>query len=95
MYDIVISKNNILSELLTMRQALLPYQEYFLNMDYIHYVQGGSPCKSKKSKDSCVKFKQLLTTDFAVITGHLKSHYDKDDFTFVSMRKLFKKKKLS
>ena len=27
MYDIIISKNNILSELLTMREALLPYQE--------------------------------------------------------------------
>ena len=45
MYDIIISKNNILSELLTMRQALLPYQEYFSSMDCVHYIQGVSPFK--------------------------------------------------
>ena len=88
MYDIIISKNNILSELETMRQALLSYQEYFLNMDCIHYVQGVRSFKPKKSKDFYVKFKQLLTTDFAVITGYLKSHCDRDDFTFVFMRKI-------
>ena len=45
MYDIIISKINILSELLTMREALLPYQEYFLNMDCMRWVQGVSPFK--------------------------------------------------
>ena len=94
MYDIIISKINILSELLTMREALLPYQEYFLNMDCVHWVQGVSPFKPKKSKDFYVIFKQLLTTDSAVITGYLKSHCDKDDFTFVFMRKIVQEKEI-
>ena len=42
MYDIIISKINILSELLTMREAsTLP--RIFLNMDCVHWVQGVSP----------------------------------------------------
>ena len=94
MYDIIISKNNILSELLTMREALLPYQEYFLNMDCVHCVQGVSPFKPKKSKDFYVIFKQLLTTDSAVIRGYLKSHCDKDDFTFVFMTKIVQEKEI-
>ena len=38
MYDII-SKNNILSELLTMRQTLLAYQEHFMSINCVHYVQ--------------------------------------------------------
>ena len=93
MYDIIISKNNILSELLTMRQALLPYQEYFFNMDCIYYVQGVSSFKPKKSKDFYVKFNQLLTTYFAIITGYC-CHCDKDDFTFVFMREIVQEKEI-
>ena len=92
MYDIIISKNNILSVLLTMRQALLPCQEYFSSMDCVRYVQGISPFKPKKSKDFYVKFKQFLTTDSAVITGYLKSHCDKDDCTFAFTRKIVQEK---
>ena len=77
MYDII-SRNNILSELLTMKQALWPYQEYFINIDCVHYVEGPSHFNPKKSKDFYVKFKPLLTTDSAVITGYLKSHSDKE-----------------
>ena len=62
-------------------------------MDCIHYVRGESSFKPKKSKDFYVKFKQLLTTDFAIITGYLKSHCDKDDFTFVFMRKIVQEKR--
>ena len=43
-----------------MRQALLPYQNYFISMDCVRYVQGVSPFTPKRSKDSFVKFKQLL-----------------------------------
>ena len=94
MHDIIISKNYILSELLTMRQALLPYQECFMNIDCVHYVQGPSPFKPMKSKDFYVKFKQLLTTDSAVITRFLKRHCDKDDFTFVLIKKIVKEKEI-
>ena len=69
---------------------MLPYQENFMNIDCVDYVQG-----PKKSKDFYVKFKQLLTTDSAVITRYLKSHCDKDDCTFVFIKKTVKEKKLS
>ena len=88
---ILLSTKNILSELLIMRQAWLPCHECFRNIDCAHYVQGVSPFKPKKSKDFYVKFKQLLTTDSAVITGYLKSHCDKDDFTFVFIKKIVRK----
>ena len=39
MYDVIIFKNNIFSELLTMRQALLPYQEYVMTTNRVPYVQ--------------------------------------------------------
>ena len=96
MYDIIIIhiKNNILSELLTKRQALLPYQECFMNIDCVHYVQGPSPFKPMKSKDFYVRFKQLLTTDSAVITGYLKCHCDKDDFTVVFIKKIVQEKEI-
>ena len=53
MYDVIIFKNNILSELLTMRQALLPYnyQEYFMTTNRVPYVPRPSPLIPKKSKD--------------------------------------------
>ena len=95
MYDIIISKISTLSELLTMRQALLPYQEYFRNIDCIHYVQGPSPFKPKKSKDFYVKFKLLLTTDYASVTGHSKSRCDKDDFIFVFIKKIVQGKEIN
>ena len=72
-----------------MRQVLLPYQENFMNVDCVHYVQG-----PKTSKDFNVKFKQMLTTDSAVITGYLKRHCDKDDCTFVFIKKTEKEIKL-
>ena len=77
-----------------MRQALrmLPHQEYFMNRDCVHYVQGPSPFKSKISKDFYVKLKQLLTPDSAVVTGYLKNHCDKDDFTFVFIKKIVPEK---
>ena len=76
MYDVIIFKNNILSELLTMRQALLPYQEYFVTTNRIQYVQRPSPFKPKKSKDIYTKFKHLLTKDSSIVTEYLKSHSD-------------------
>ena len=52
-----------------------------MNRDCVHYVQGPSPLKLKKSIDFYVKnLFQLLITDYAEKTGYLKSHCDKDDF---------------
>ena len=72
-----------------MRQVLLPYQENFMNIDCVHYVQGLT-----KEKDFEVKFLQMLTTDSAIITGYLKSHCNKDDCTFVFIKKTEKEIKL-
>ena len=68
MYDVIIFKHNILSGLLTMRQALLPYQEYFMTTNKVPYVQ-----IPRKSKDFYIKFKHLLTRDSPVVTQYLKS----------------------
>ena len=86
-YDVIIFKNNILSELLTMRQALLPYQEYFMTTNRVPDVQRPSPLIPKKPKDFYIKFKHLLTRDSPVLTEYLKCHSDKDNFTFVFKRK--------
>ena len=48
-----------------MRQTLLPYEEYFMNINCVHYVT-----LPKKSKDFDVKFKLMLTTDSPVVTGY-------------------------
>ena len=80
MYDVVILKNNILSELLTMRQALLPYQEFcilrVMTTNRVPDVQRPSPLIPKKSKDFYIKFKHLLTRDYPVLTEYLKCHSD-------------------
>ena len=54
-----LQKYNILSELLTMRQALLPYQEYFMSTNRVPYVGRPSPLIPRKSKDFYIKFKHL------------------------------------
>ena len=92
MYDIFISK--IVVRVIDNETGIahVASPRIFMNIDCVRYVQGPSPFKSKKSKDFYVKLKQLLTTDSAVVTGYLKSHSDKDDFTFVFMKKIVQEK---
>ena len=59
MYDFIIFNNNILSELLAMRQALLPYQEFYIlrvmTTNRVPDVQRPSPLIPKKSKKKLYK----------------------------------------
>ena len=77
-----------------MRLVLLPYQEYFMNIDCVHCVQGPILFKPKKSKDFYVKFKLLFDNDSVVVIEYLRSHCDKHDFTFVLIKKIAEEKQI-
>ena len=74
MYDIIVFKSNILTELLTMREALLPYQEYLRNIDWVQDVQEPQQFKPKKSRDFYLLFRQMLTKDSPIVTKLFKGN---------------------
>ena len=94
MYDIIVFKSNILTELLTMREALLPYQEYLRNIDRVQDVQEPQQFKPKKSRDFYLLFRQMLTKDSPIVTNYLKGYCNKDDCTFVFIKKIVQEKEI-
>ena len=94
MYDIIVFKSNILTELLTMREALLPYQECLRNIDRVRNVQEPQQFKPKKSRDFYLLFRQMLTKDSPIVTNYLKGYCNKDDCTFVFIKKIVQEKEI-
>ena len=91
MYDIIEHKGNIYSEILTIREALLPYQEYLKDDDRVAYVLDFNP---KRSKDFYIQFRNMLAKDIPIASNYLCKYCTSDDLTFVFRTKLVAEKEM-
>ena len=89
MYDIIEHKGNIYTEILTVREALLSYQEYLKDDDRFAYVLDFNP---KRSKDFYIQFRNVLTKDIPIASNYLCKYCASDDLTFVFRTKLERRK---
>ena len=62
MYDRIMYRSNILMEILIVREALLPYKEYFRNTDRLPNMPVVN-CKPKTAKEFYVVFRNISTKD--------------------------------
>ena len=91
MYDITEHKGNIYTEILTVREALLPYQEYLKDDDRFAYVLDFNP---KRSKDFYIQFRNMLTKDIPIASNYLCKYCTSDDLTFVLRTELVEEKEM-
>ena len=91
MYDRIMYRSNILMEILIVREALLPYKEYFRNIDRLPNMPVVN-CKPKTAKEFYVVFRNISTKDVPVVTNYLK-RYTEVDCELVFHKTLYLKKK--
>ena len=100
MYAITGHKGNIFTEILTVREALLPYQEYLKGGDMFAYVHDFNP---KRSKDFYMQFKipvyiqfrNMLTKSVLIASNYLRKYCTSDDFTFAFRTKVVEEKEMN
>ena len=73
---------------------IIPYQEYLRNVDRVQDAQEPQQFKPKKSRDFYLLFRQMLTKDSPIVTNYLKGYCNKDDCTFVFIKKIVQEKEI-
>ena len=94
MYDKIVHKGNIYTEILTVRKALLPYQECLKQGDRFAFVHNLHDFNPKRSKDCYIQFRNMLTKDVPFASHYLRKYCTVDDLTFIFRTKVVDEKEM-
>ena len=94
MHDKIVHKGNIYTEILTVRKALLPYQEYLKHGDRFAFVHESHDFNPKRSKDFYIQFRNMLTKDVPIASNYLCNYCTFDDLTFIFRTKVVEEKEM-
>ncbi len=98
MYGKINHKQNVLSEIFTIRQALLPYSNYLINVtDVLHINEqfDYDITQLRKSKEFYVKYRNMKTKNVPYVTAYLNCFVNEnDDASDIFTRKVVLEKEI-
>ena len=94
MYDKIVHRGNIYTEILTVRKPLLPYQEYLKHGYRVSALHESHDFNPKRSKDFNIQFRNMLTNNVPIASNYLCKYCTFDDLTNIFRTKLVEEKEM-